>query len=206
MKKFFTISILAMAMMFSLNANAQFHFGVKGGLNVTSMSFNKEVFDASNRAGFFIGPTCKFTLPIIGLGMDISALYDQKSSKVNDQTIRQKSINVPVNVRYNIGLGSVLGIYFAAGPQFGFNVGDADFSWTDSQSYKNTFQLKKSNLSVNLGAGVTLNKLEIGLAYNIGCGKTGDATYENVVSSVSHDIQKGKTNTNAWQISAAWFF
>ena len=160
----------------------------------------------SLRKGSFNGMVAR-TLPgIAPAGMDISALYDQNSSKVNDQTIRQKSINVPVNVRYNIGLGSVLGIYFAAGPQFGFNVGDADFSWTDSQSYKNTFQLKNSNLSVNLGAGVTLNKLEIGLAYNIGCGKTGDATYENVVSSVSHDIQKGKTNTNAWQISAACFF
>ena len=54
-------------MLFTANtANAGINFGVKGGLNVTSMSLNSEVFDASNRAGFFFGPTVKFTLPIVG--------------------------------------------------------------------------------------------------------------------------------------------
>ena len=83
MKKIFTSAAIALAMLFTANtANAGINFGVKGGLNVTSMSLNSEVFDASNRAGFFFGPTVKFTLPIVGLGIDASALYDQREAKL----------------------------------------------------------------------------------------------------------------------------
>ena len=108
---------------------AQIQFGLKGGANVTSMSFNKDVLDASNRAGFFIGPTVKFTLPVVGLGIDASALYDQREAKMKvgdaeSNTIKSQSINVPINLRYGIGLGSAASIFFFAGPQFGFNVGD----------------------------------------------------------------------------------
>ena len=75
MKKIFTTAVLAAAMLFSANsAEAQVKFGIKGGLNVTSMSLDSKVLDAENRAGFFIGPTLKFTLPVVGLGIDASAL------------------------------------------------------------------------------------------------------------------------------------
>ena len=74
MKKIFTTAVLAAAMLFSANsAEAQVKFGIKGGLNVTSMSLDSKVLDAENRAGFFIGPTLKFTLPVVGLGIDASA-------------------------------------------------------------------------------------------------------------------------------------
>ena len=84
------------------------------------MSIDKKVFDSSNQTGFFIGPTLKFSLPLIGLGIDIAALYDQRSAKVSDAKENDG------NLRYGIGLGSLTSIYFAAGPQFGFNVGDKD--------------------------------------------------------------------------------
>ena len=51
MKKVLSIVFLVAAMLFAANANAQIKFGLKGGLNVTSMSFSEEVFDASNKTG-----------------------------------------------------------------------------------------------------------------------------------------------------------
>lgn len=205
MKKIISLLVLAMTVMFVPNADAQIKFGVKGGLNLTNMSFSKDVLNTSNRTGFFVGPTVKFTLPIIGLGVDAAALYDQRDGKVDDTTVKQQSINIPVNLRYSIGLGDLAGIYFAAGPQFGFNVGDDSFNLTSTNSYANTFQIKKSNFSVNLGAGITLLKhLEIGAAYNIVCGKTGeinvwDATKNAITSST-------RSRYNSWQISAAYYF
>lgn len=205
MKKIISLLVLAMAIMFASTADAQIKFGVKGGLNLTDISFSQDVFNTSNRTGFFVGPTVKFTLPVIGLGVDAAALFDQRDGKVDETTVKQQSINIPVNLRYNIGLGSLAGIYFAAGPQFGFNVGDDSYNWTDANSYKNTFQIKKSNFSVNLGAGITLLKhLEIGAAYNIVCGKTGEI-------NVWDASKKAITNTtrsryNSWQISAAYYF
>lgn len=57
------------AMMFTTNANAQIKFGLKGGLDVTNMSLSNDVFDASNKTGFFVGPMVKVTIPIVGLSL-----------------------------------------------------------------------------------------------------------------------------------------
>lgn len=105
------------------SAQAQIKFGLKGGLNVTDMSLSKEVFNADNQAGFFIGPTVKFSLPLIGLGIDAAALYDQRQAKVKgevgyeqiyreERSLDSKYINIPINLRYGIGLGSVASLNF----------------------------------------------------------------------------------------------
>ena len=205
MKKLFTTLLVAMALMVSTAAQAQIKFGLKGGLNVTNMSFDSDVIDQSNQEGFFVGPTVKFTLPIVGLGVDLSALYDQRDAKLNDETVSQRSINVPLNVRYGIGLGSLASVYLAAGPQFGFNVGNKNIDITNDEN-AGGFKFKDSNFSINLGAGVSLiNHIEIGFTYNIACGKTGDASWNTAADAVSPFTKKSARN-NSWQISAAYFF
>lgn len=205
MKKLFTTLLVAMALMVSTAAQAQIKFGLKGGLNVTNMSFDSDVIDQSNQEGFFVGPTVKFTLPIVGLGVDLSALYDQRDAKLNDETVSQRSINVPLNVRYGIGLGSLASVYLAAGPQFGFNVGNKNIDITNDEN-TGGFKFKDSNFSINLGAGVSLiNHIEIGFTYNIACGKTGDASWKTAADAVSPFTKKSARN-NSWQISAAYFF
>ena len=206
MKKVISFLMLMAAVMLVQPMQAQsVSFGAKGGFNITNMSFDKKVFDSENRVGFFVGPVLKVSV-LGGLGFDIAALYDQRESKLNDETVKQKSVLVPVNARLNIGLGSTAGIYLAAGPQFGFNVGDDEYSWTSLDQNKanieNTFQLKKSNFSVNLGAGAYLMKhLEVGFAYNIAISKTGEAKFKDVVDDIKED-SKPKT----WTISAAYYF
>ncbi len=176
--------------------NAQsFRIGVKGGTNNTSLSFDTNVFKSDNRFGWFIGPTIKLGTPV-GIGADISALYEQRSYKVDGEGITQKSVVVPVNARLGVSTGSI-GAYVATGPQFGFNVGDSEFSWKDASSYQTTFQLKKSTFSWNLGAGVFVDRLEVGFTYNIALGKTADL--ENVKNK---DDIKEKT----WTLSACYYF
>ena len=206
MKRIITLLVLAVVMTMTVQAQG-IKFGVKGGLNITKMSISKDVFDSKNKAGFFVGPTLKLSLPM-GFGADIAALYDERSADVEletsstvlpgenqsptNETIKQKSIQVPVNLRYNIGLSSVAGIYLAVGPQFGFPVADKVFK-TDFGEYR----LKDANLSVNFGAGVTLmGHLEVGFTYNLAAGKSGE--FKNW-----DDVD---THNNAWQISAAYFF
>jgi hypothetical protein len=199
MKKFFTLILVAVATMVAAPASAQVQFGLKGGLNVTSMSFSEKVLNKENRAGFFIGPTAKFTLPIVGLGIDASALYDQREAEVEDEKIKQQAINVPINLRYSVGLGETASVYFAAGPQFGFNVGDKEHKLTDGETWK----LNGSTLSVNFGLGVMiLNHVQIGANYNLVCGKTGELS----VLEGAGNALKNKGRANAWQISAAYYF
>jgi hypothetical protein len=199
MKKFFTLILVAVATMVAAPASAQVQFGLKGGLNVTSMSFSEKVLAKENRAGFFIGPTAKFTLPIVGLGVDASALYDQREAEVDGDKIKQQAINVPINLRYSVGLGETASVYFAAGPQFGFNVGDKEHKLTDGETWK----LSGSTLSVNFGLGVMiLNHVQIGANYNLVCGKTGELS----VLEGAGNALKNKGRANAWQISAAYYF
>lgn len=210
MKKIlFVVALLAATM----TVQAQgLKFGIKGGLNLTKMTFSKDVYSSDNQAGFYVGPTLKLSLPL-GFGVDVAALYDQRSTKVdiidvknapaNDEgiktltsldtyDIKQKSIQIPINVRYNIGLGSEAGIYLAVGPQFGFPVGDKVYN-----TKLGDYTLKSSNLSFNFGAGVyLLDHLEVGFSYNLAAGKSGEFTgYSDI-----------DTHNNAWQIGAAIYF
>ena len=201
MKRILSLMVLVAAL--TMTAQAQrVQFGVKGGLNLTKMSVSKDVIKSDNQAGFYIGPTLKIALPL-SFSVDVAALYDQRSAKIEtdgltgiqgagDEKIKQKSIQIPVNARYNIGIGSEAGIYLAVGPQFGFPVGDKVYNTKLGE-----YTLKSSNLSFNFGAGVYLLKhLEVGFAYNLAAGKSGE--FKN-----ANDID---THNNAWQIGAAVYF
>ena len=210
MKKVLSIVFMVVAMLFASNANAQIKFGLKGGLNVTSMSFSEEVFDASNKTGFFVGPMVKVTVPIVGLSFDAAALYDQKEADVKyaaegelgKVNVKQQSINIPVNVRYGFGLSSLANIFLFAGPQWGINVGGKNFKWNESSSYS----LKKSNFSVNVGAGVTLlNHLQVSANYNIACGKSADASLSKALDAAAN-AGKDKSHNNSWQIALGYWF
>lgn len=200
MKKLFTLVLLLVAM--SMTAQAQASFGLKGGLNLTKMTFSKDVISPNNRAGFFVGPTVKFTLPVVALGIDASALYDQRSAEVGNTDFIQKSIQIPVNLRLGFGLGETASIYVFAGPQFGFNLGDKDLmtsvgNWT----------FKSSNLSGNVGAGfLFLEHFQISANYNFALGKTGEFDVLNQTSSVLGLGKDYDGKMNAWQIALAYYF
>lgn len=213
MRKIFTAAIVAATMLFSTSsAQAQVKFGLKGGLNVTNMSLNSEVFDADNQTGFFIGPTVKFTLPIVGLGIDASALYDQRDAKITvedngasvESKIKNQSINIPINLRYGVGLGSTASVYLFAGPQFGFNVGDKNQSLFKDMG---EWRRKSSTFSVNVGLGaMLLSHLQISANYNIACGKTGETTVSSALGELAQSAAKKRGRANAWQIGLAYYF
>lgn len=204
-RSLFSSIAVVLIMMAAIPSKAQVKFGVKGGLNVTHMSVSSDVYSADNNNGFFIGPTVKFTLPLVGIGIDAAALYDQRKGSLvsmnnRSEDVKFKSINVPVNLRWNIGLGSLAGIYLAAGPQFGFALGDFSDAW-DSNFYKK----ENMNVSINLGAGLSLLKhLELGFTYNIQTKDTYSITENYAGGSLGREITDIKTN--AWQISAAYYF
>ena len=197
MKKLFAVVLLAAA--FAMPSKAQFSWGIQAGLNMSNISVKEAAENAGeavkSRTGFFVGPTVKFTLPIVGLGIDASALYDQREGKAGDEVIKSSSIQIPINVRYGFGLGSIAEVFAFAGPQFGFKLsGDKNFGseeWT----------LKSSNLSANIGIGATvMSKLQAKLNYNIALGKTGEFKNKDIAKEI------GSAKFNAWQISLAYFF
>ena len=205
MKK--TLVVMLMAVAFAMPSNAQIKLGLTGGLNLTNVNVKDAAGTVKGRAGFFIGPTVKFTLPIVGLGIDASAVYDQREGKVGEgsaeQTIKSQSIKIPINVRYGVGLGDLLELFAFAGPQFGFNVGSNKTLSDVEHLAKYEWTLKSANLSANLGIGLTvLSHLQAKFNYNWALGKTGEV--ERTIGGVKEAI--GSAKFNCWQISLAYWF
>src|SRR5574344_1538859 len=113
MKKWITLFTVTVCLAMAMPAKAQIKFGVKGGLNLASASLS-DAWDAKGNAdnytGFFIGPMVDITIPIIGLGVDGALMYSQKGAKISfdddlgSTTFKQQGIEIPVNLKYSIGL------------------------------------------------------------------------------------------------------
>lgn len=196
MKKLLSTLMVIACLAFAIPAQAQIQFGVKGGLNISKISLSKEVFNPDNRAGFFIGPTAEFTLPLLGIGLDASALYNQYGIDTEEGSTTKKSIEIPINLKWTIGFSSVIGAYLAVGPQFGFNVGDR---W-----FKDICEFKKNTTSPNVGAGLKiLGHVHVGANYNIGLKDNGVMIMED--THTSNTIVEGFKH-NTWQVSVAYMF
>lgn len=189
MKK--SVSLLAFVIMLfiALPSSAQLSFGVKGGLNLSKLDISKSGLKGDNNTGWFIGPMAEFTIPIIGIGADVAALYSQTKLGDSSQDATYKTIEIPVNLKWTAGLGSMLGVYVAAGPQFGFNVGNSLDSY---------FHMKKNTTTFNVGAGVKLIRhLQAGVNYNFALSNTAKIVIDD-------EVFKAKNNT--WQVSLAYIF
>ncbi len=200
---------LALMFLTAISSQAQIRFGVQGGFDLTKMSLSGSALDLSNRAGFYVGPTLKFSIPVTGLAADVSALYDSQSSKVDGVKINRQYVSIPVNLRAGLGLGQLLSVFVTAGPQVSFNVGDGSFSWGDAKSYKSTFQLKKSLFSVNLGGGVLIKDIQVSARYNIPVGRTGDITLQDVLTTPGTGLSAGSFDVkskSSWLLGLTYFF
>ena len=199
MKKVLSILMVAVALMMAAPAQAQLiKFGVKGGLNFSKLDTDvKSWYDAKESStGFFIGPMAEITLPILGLGVDGALMYSQRGSG----EVKQQGIEVPVNLKWSFGLGSMLGAYLAAGPDFFFNFKDID--------KKSDLIKEDAQVSINLGAGLKLlKKLQVGLTYQIPLNKSYDK-YEEIGIMPGYEYEGGdiRVKNKTWQVSLAYIF
>lgn len=196
-KRLFLAVALCLGLASAAPAAAQsLKLGVVAGMNLSKLNFNGggSNFDSENRYGWYIGPKLNIGLPL-GFGLDVAAEYSQRRLNLDDNSSETlKSIEVPVNVRYNIGLGSIAALYVATGPQFGFNVGNKHWDFSD---LGDTFSVRRMNTSWNVGAGVRiLSHLEVGVAYNIALSK--------YAKSLGADDYSFKANT--FQVQLAYLF
>lgn len=197
MKKFYmSFAVVAFTMLMAIPAQAQINWGLRAGANIVNMKMSSDILGSKNNAGFYVGPTVKFTVPIVGLSFDASALYDQRTAKVTanvngvdeESEVKQQTIQIPINIRYGWGLSSAANLFLFAGPQFGFNVSKKYSDWT----------WKSSQFSVNVGIGATvMSHLELKANYNFVVGKSAVASSNNF---------EGNSRFNTWQIGLGYYF
>lgn len=202
MKKIFGL-IFVLSLMVAIPATAQLKFGLKAGTNLVGSPSDIKGMSSDGYTGFFVGPMAKFTLPIVGLGLEADILYSQSGAEIGGEKVKKNSVEIPVYLRYDLALPAVSKIvvpFVAVGPQFGFAFGSLDEA-IDFNKYR--YEYKKSQLSLNLGLGAVLfSHLQAHVNYNIAMGDTGE--YSEFTDAAWNVVTKSKTNT--WQISLAYLF
>lgn len=196
-----------MALSICFAADAGIRFGVKAGMNINKLHFDKSAFEADNRAGFTGGVMTEIMIPIVGIGFDASLMYTRMNSRdnvtvLNDNLTSKEEevqfgkdfIEIPINVKYKLSLPAVESLikpYIYTGPTFAFKLN------------KNTFEDIKARtcqVAWNVGIGIELIKhLQVQASYGFGINNV--AKYTGVV-----DAAKIKVKNNYWTVTAAWLF
>ncbi|MDL2221202.1 PorT family protein [Parabacteroides sp. OttesenSCG-928-N08] len=202
MKKITGLVLLATWMvMLAMPAEAQMRFGVKGGVNISTISFDSEIISGDNITGFHIGPTIEATVPIFGLGFDAAILYSQKGVKITTELetkdFHTDHLDIPINLKWKFGL-PIFKVYAAAGPYFDIRLG-GDKVWN---VVNKTLKTKTFGMGLNFGAGVEVFKyLQVG--FNYGLGLTDNYSLQPITGTGS-SVSDGKNR--GWSIAAAVYF
>lgn len=183
----------------SFQTSAQFRIGPRVGLNINQLHFNDKAFDSDNRAGFNAGVMAEFTVPVLGIGADISAMYVRRGAKwMEDNEIQRGGrdyIEIPVNLKWRISIPAVNKIvrpYLTTGPSFAF--------LTSSRAVNEALYSSKYDTSWNFGFGIEfLQRLQVGASYGIGMTKALKST--GVTESAGIEGRN-----RYWTVTAAYLF
>ena len=202
MKRLKIIAIVAiLTAAFSIPAQAGgFHFGVKLGMDVSQLHFNKDIFDSG--AGFTGGLMCEFTAPLIGVGFDLSAMYVRRNTRFLSEmdnenlSVNRDYIEIPLNLKYKLSIPAIERIirpFVTTGPSVAF---------LTSRKAVNSFLKNKScDVAWNFGFGVELfSKVQVAASYGLGLTKSLEA-----VGVMGNGVDIDGKN-RYWTVTAAYLF
>ena len=209
MRKIVLLLGLFVVLLSVTESSAQIKYGVKGGLNLSSVGFDEDVYSINNRAGFFVGPTVLMATPIKEIELDASLLFDQRGVETETPdldtghhyktTTTLRQIALPVNLRYNLSPESHTRLFVFAGPQLGLNVGKKESELDNGDMVFDTF-----SFSMNVGIGMMLSQhIQVSANYNFVCGKNAGIWINRQLDS---GRQVNKSRFNAWQFSVGYYF
>jgi hypothetical protein len=187
--------VLLMASVFAAQASfAQFHIGVKGGVNLSKVegqSF-KQGFNSGYHLGGFaeIGLGKKFALQPEVLFNQYQTRYDTSfrqvySSAFSDASsgdVKLNYLSIPILLNYK--LGSLLSIQ--AGPQFGVLINKDQNLLQNGQS-----AFKNGDLSLLGGAQLSISKLRFSGRYAVGLNNINDIKNSNSWKSQAIQLSVG---------------
>ena len=193
MKKFIILLILLV----SLPAMGQVRLGVRGGLTVGELRFDRDVIDSDNRMGYCGGLLIDAGIPVVGLGIEASVMYTHRNNRLTDESrvFKRHYIDIPVYARYRLeltGLKQAFAPLIFTGPAISVLFNDNGPS---------TYDNSKTFLSWDVGAGADFfNHLRVTATYGIGISKA----MHYINTDYNGDKVEGKDRY--WTLNAAWLF
>ncbi|AZI31837.1 porin family protein [Kaistella carnis] len=205
MKKLFLGAAIAMS---SLTFAQQ--FGVKGGMNVSSLSDDATLSDQESKIGFNAGVFMNAPLAE-NFSIQPEVLYNDLGSKVTrsteilgntysaDYSRNLGYISVPVMFQYN----ATPGFYLEAGPQFGFLVSAKD-------KFKNSTNGSTDNATIVALDKDNFNTFDFGIGLGAGYYFTPNlgltARYTAGLSDIIKDNPGDSVKNNVFQVGLAYKF
>jgi hypothetical protein len=146
--------------------------GIKGGVNLSSLSNSSGTFSADNRAGYLGGIWARFGA--LGFNFQPELYVTSKNVDINNSNTKVgsakfTSIDVPLLLGGKIGAFG-LGGRFYAGPLLSFAI-NKDNSFGSAVGGATRFDYKSSNFALTAGAGIDISKISIDLRYEAGLTK-----------------------------------
>lgn len=209
MKKFTAfLAIAALLVAMPSKAENKFQIGIKaqGNLVVNDVNDlkNTNITKGESYSGFSAGVVLK-TPSLLGFSLNLSGLYSWNNQKIEDTTIKQNFIDVPLNLRWQFGFKN-FGIFLQAGYEFDFNIGSKEYKIEskDAQGVvteMGDFIANKTRQGANLGLGVMLfGHLEVAANYHWSFGD--DSELKDALDNIK-DIKLG---TQQLQLGVAYYF
>ena len=176
------------------NSQAQLQFGLKGGINYNSDSFesvsNDVLNGAKTKTGIHTGLWLRAKLPVIGLYIRPEIVYTELNNSVNYESpfsapkttdFKFRKIDVPVLIgKKFLGIGNVF-----AGPSFQYIL-SSDFELNDLREVST----ESFSLGIQLGAGIELGRLGIDLRWERGLSKTETVFVDNTIFDSNFNFDK----------------
>lgn len=208
MKKLFFTLIAFMTICTTAMAVGPFKFGVVAGMNITKgevTSENAKVngWAPDSESGWFAGLQLKATVPVFGIGVDASLIYNRESISIpvasgSDITSKKENMDylaIPVHLRYDLQLPAISQIvvpYVFTGPQAGIAISKID------KAYLEAIDTNDVVWRFDLGLGVILlSHLQAAYSYSFPLSNT----YEGKVNQLIDDYEQG-----VHRISLTYFF
>ncbi len=142
-------------------ADAQVHFGIKGGINFNNFDYKSAKTDLTldNSTGWQAGILLQFKVPVVGLGVQPELLYTVKKADIDNESNSISYFEVPLNVRWGFNL-VVIRPFIMGGPYFSYAVDMSGDTFKD--------KVNRFDWGVGLGGGVERWKLQLALRYSWG--------------------------------------
>ena len=177
MKTIVSVILLLSLTILAKAQSADTHFGLKAGLNISSLDV-KDGVDFDSKAGFHIGGLAHVHLsPHFAMQPEI--VYSEQGGQDGDEKWKINYLNVPVLFQYMTGGGFRL----QTGPQLGFAVSSKIKSGDIEQNIKD--DVSRVDVSWSLGASYLFPEaIGIDARYNIGITNVNDAETPKVRNRV----------------------
>jgi len=226
-----TITFLVLLVaLFPGQMQGQVQFGLKAGLNFNNSAFSglADGFESHKTTGFLVGPVLDIPIPFTAMSIETAVLYSQRKLnfsfeadymygeipiKISESGMKstQHALEIPVNLKYSVGLEGLATLFILAGPDFIINLSsnnilDELYRVTNMEN-KHGNPVKALELGFNVGLGVKLlDKFQVSADYLIPLTNSVKTTIDSWHGTQPVAVNTIKIKNRTWQLAVAYFF